>query len=235
MLGIRVRLGDVLSLDVQSLEGAIKGSLEHVGNAKSGLGAEREAPGLFELVAHGVARDVAVAGELMGEGTHVAGPLHVVLAAQRVDPNAVATDVPSRHGQVRHAHHHGRALAVLGDPESVVDRRVGRRGVQPRGRAKIVSWHARQLLGGLGAVLGRRDKGRPSLVGLAIAAFSDESTVHQALGDHHVTERIDDRDVRARAQLQEVSRFEMWRAHEANSPRVDHDELSPLRQATLHP
>ncbi len=37
---------------------------------------------------------MAVARELVREGTHVAGALHVVLAAQRVDAHAVPAELP---------------------------------------------------------------------------------------------------------------------------------------------
>ena len=49
---------------------------------------------------------VAVAGELVRERAHVARALHVVLAAQRVDADAVAADVAGGHRQVGQAHHH---------------------------------------------------------------------------------------------------------------------------------
>ena len=86
--------------------------------------------------AHVVLRDVPVAGELVREGPHVAGALHVVLPAQRVHADALAADVAGDHGQVGHAHHHRRALGVLGDAEAVVDRGVvGRRRRAGRPRA----------------------------------------------------------------------------------------------------
>ena len=76
------------------------------------------------MLARRVVGDMAVAGELVRERAHVAGALHVVLAAQRVHADAVAADVAGGHGEVGHAHDHGRALAVLGDAEAVVDRAV---------------------------------------------------------------------------------------------------------------
>ena len=46
-----------------------------------------------KIVAHRVVGDVPVAGQLVRERAHVAGALHVVLAAQRVHADAVAADV----------------------------------------------------------------------------------------------------------------------------------------------
>src|SRR5699024_8160924 len=88
------------------------------------LALEADVPGLFEDGADALVRDVAVAGELVREGAHVAGALDVVLAAQRVHADAGPAEVTGRHRQVRHAHDHGRALAVLRDAKAVVDRGV---------------------------------------------------------------------------------------------------------------
>jgi hypothetical protein len=48
-----------------------------------------------------------------------------------------------------------------------------------------------------------------------------------------VRERIDDRDVRARPELQVIGRLDVWRAHEVRRARVDHDELRALAQSAL--
>ena len=44
MLGVGVGLQDVLALDVEALERAVDGGVEHVGNAQAGLRVERHAP-----------------------------------------------------------------------------------------------------------------------------------------------------------------------------------------------
>ena len=92
--------------------------------------------------AHRVVGDVAIAGELVRERAHVAGALHVVLAAQRVHADAAAADIAGRHGEVGDRHHRGRALAVLGDAEAVVDRAVAAGGVEPRRAADVGGRHA---------------------------------------------------------------------------------------------
>ena len=73
----------------------------------------------------------------MREGAHVAGALHIVLATQRIDADAVAADIAGDHGEVGHAHDHGRALAVLGDAEAVVDGAIAAGGIEPRGGADL--------------------------------------------------------------------------------------------------
>jgi hypothetical protein len=100
------------------------------------------APELLEDLARGVLGDVAVAGKLVREAPHVAGALDVVLAAQRVHAHAGAAQVAGQHGEVGDAHDGGRALAVLGDAQAVVDRAVAPRGEEAGGGAQFFGVHA---------------------------------------------------------------------------------------------
>ena len=138
VLGVGVALRDVLALHVEALERPADRGVEHVGDAQARLGLDGHAPERLVDLAHLGLRHVPVAGQLVREGAHVARSLHVVLAAQRVDADALAAEVAGEHREVGHAHDHGRALAVLGDAEAVVDRRVAGGGVQPCGRAQLV-------------------------------------------------------------------------------------------------
>ena len=90
MLGVGVGLQDVLALDVDALERAVDRGVEHVGDAQARLLVERHAPSALEQRARRIVRDVPVAGQLVRERAHVAGALHVVLAAQRVHADARA-------------------------------------------------------------------------------------------------------------------------------------------------
>ncbi len=120
------------------------------------------APQRLEHRAGGVVGHVPVAGQLVRERAHVARALHVVLAAQRVDADAVAADVAGGHREVGHAHHHRRALAVLGDAEPVVDGGVAA-GAYRRAAARTLGGrHAGEHLGGLGAVLRSRRRTPPT-------------------------------------------------------------------------
>ncbi|MNP17090.1 hypothetical protein D3C76_1095120 [compost metagenome] len=139
VLGIGVALGDVFALAIQALEAAGQGRLEHVGNAQARVGLQGDVPGLFELRSYHLVGDVPVAGQLMGEGTHVAGALDVVLPAQRVHAHAFTADVAGGHGQVGDAHHRSTALAVFGDAQTVVDRRIATGGIQSRSGTDIGS------------------------------------------------------------------------------------------------
>ena len=50
MLGVGIGLEDVLALDVDALERAVDGGVEHVGDAQARLFLERHAPELLEHV-----------------------------------------------------------------------------------------------------------------------------------------------------------------------------------------
>ena len=202
--GVGVGLGDVLALDEHRLEPAGDGGVEHVGDPHARYGLQMGAPQRLELFAYHVVGDVPVAGQLVRERSHVTGALHVVLPAQRVDTYPVAADVAGRHGQVRHRHHHGGALRMLGDAEAVVDRGVGSGGVQPCCTADLVGRHTGELLDGFGAVLRAADEFLPLPVQLGVAAAHHERQVGQLFVDDDVCHRVDDGHVGARPQLQVV-------------------------------
>ena len=124
--------------DVEGLEVAGDGVVEHVRNPETRFRIEIGAPVLGENAADRVVVDGAVARQLVRERTHVARALDVVLAAQWVDADAGAADVSGGHGEVGHGHHHRRALAVLGDAEPVVNGAVAAFGVKACGAADVL-------------------------------------------------------------------------------------------------
>src|SRR5690606_34649351 len=103
------------------LEAAVERRVEHVRDAEARLWIERNAPVRLERPADAIIGYMPVRGELVGERPHVAGALDVVLASERVDAHAFASEIAGGHRQVRHAEDGGRALAVLGDSKAVVD------------------------------------------------------------------------------------------------------------------
>jgi hypothetical protein len=80
----------------------------------------------------GLIGDVPIARELMSEGTHAADPLNIGLAAQRIDADATTAKVSGREGEIGDREHRGRALAVLGNAEPIIDRRIAAGGIEPR-------------------------------------------------------------------------------------------------------
>ena len=179
-LRVGIGLRDVLALDVDPAEGAFHRRIQHVGDAQARLRIDRHAPLGFVDRPHTGVADVAVARQLVREAAHVAAALHVVLAAQRVHPDAAAAEIAGRHGEVGDRHDRGAALAVLGHAEPVIDRAVAaggdtaapRRGSAPAGTPVIASiasgllprfGHERRPVGeriGI-AALARRNPRRP--------------------------------------------------------------------------
>src|SRR5207237_6097139 len=157
-------------LYVHALERAIERRLEHVGNAQARFGLQWSPPRVFERLAHDRIGHVAVGAELMGEGAHVARALHVVLPAQRVHADAFATQVAGGHGEVGDAHDRGRALAVLGDAEAIVDGAVASGGVQARRAAHTLRSHARDGFRGLWRIALFGDERLPLRERLRLAA-----------------------------------------------------------------
>ena len=235
MLGVGVRLGDVLALDVEPLEGALDRLVQHVVDAQALFGIERHAPEHLEDLPCRIVGDVAVAREFVREGAHVAGALHVVLPAQRIDADAVAPDIAGRHGEVRHRHHRGRALAVLGDAEPVIDRAIAAGGVEPRRGAYIGRRHAGIGLARFRRVLLAGDEAGPMLEIAEIAALAHISLVDQPLGHDDMAQRIEQRDIGAGAQRQVVIRLHMRGLHHVDPAGIGDDQLGALADALLHP
>ena len=205
MLGVGIGLQDVLALHVDAHEGAFDRGIEHVGNAQARLGVELDVPHRLELVAHRVARDMAIAGQFVRERAHVAGALHVILAAQRVHADAGAADIAGRHREVGDRDHRGRALAVLGDAEPVIDRAIAAGGELPRGFAQVFRIDAGHDGGRFRAVLRQRHEGGPFLELAPVAALAHEGFVHQALGDDDMRQRGEHGDIGAGHQRQSAA------------------------------
>ena len=211
MLGVGIGLQDVLALHVEAHEGAFDRGIEHVGNAQARLRVELDVPHRLELLAHRVAGDVAIAGQFVRERAHVAGALHVVLAAQRVHADAGPADIAGRHRQIGDRDDGGRALAVLGDAEAVIDRAVAAGGEQPRRVAQFLRIDAGHDRGRFRAVLRQRDEGRPILELAPVAALAHEGFVDEAFGDDDMRQRGEHGDVGAGHQRQMVLRLDMRR------------------------
>ena len=98
VLRVRIALRDILAFDVEAHEAAVERGFEHVRYAQARLVVQRHAPGGLEALPHGGIGYVPIAREFVRERTHVAGALHVVLAAQRIHADAGATEIAGRHG-----------------------------------------------------------------------------------------------------------------------------------------
>ena len=72
MLGVGIRLQDVLALDDQGLKLAVHRRVEHIGDAQAGLVIQRHAPVGLEQGPRLRVRDMTIAGQLVRERAHVA-------------------------------------------------------------------------------------------------------------------------------------------------------------------
>ena len=147
-------------------------------------------------------------------------------------PTPSPADIAGRHGEVGHRHHHGGALAVLGDAEPVVDRAVAAGGVEPGGGAHLGGRHAgeiaRQRLRRM--LRGSATKSRPGRGIGDIAALGARRPRRQALGDDDMRHRIDQRDVGAGQQRQVVRRPRHAASARGRSARGSATiSLAPLR------
>ena len=170
----------------------------------------------------------------MRERAHVARALHVVLAAQRIHADAGPADVARRHGEVGDRHDRRRALAVLGDAEAVVDRRVAARGIKTGGCADCFRIDAGVLLHGLRRVRAVGDEIRPFAELIQSQRSRDERLVDETFRDDHVRHRSQHGDVGAGLQRQMIGGLDVRRAHEVDAARIDDDQLGALAQALLH-
>ena len=169
----------------------------------------------------------------MGKGAHVAGALHIVLAAHGIDANALATDVPGEHCQIGNAHHRGRALAVLGDTQPVVDGGIAAGGVHTRRLTQQLRRHTGRFLQRLGGLARSADKRQPLGKLDGVAARLDKCRVMQFFRHDHVGHRVEYRDVGPGRDRQVVIRADMGRAHQLDAARIDHDQLRALAQSSL--
>src|SRR5471032_1322590 len=233
VLGIRVALGNVFALAIQALKAAAKGGLEHVGNAQARIGLQGHVPGLFELRPYHLVGDVPVAGQLVGEGAHVAGALNVVLPTQRVHAHAFAADVARGHGQVGDAHDRRAALAVLGDAQAVVDRGVAAGSIQTGGGTDVGRGYAADLAKDFRRVFRAADEFAPAGEIAALATGVDKGLVQQALGDDDVGQGVKHGDVGARAQGQVQFGAGMRRVHQINASRIDDDQSRTFTQTAF--
>ena len=93
-------------MNVDPAELARDRRIQHIGYAHTGIFPESHAPERGELLPDTVVRDMAVTAELMGEGTHVAGPLDIILAAQGINTHPLPANIARGHGEIGHGHDH---------------------------------------------------------------------------------------------------------------------------------
>ncbi len=169
-----IGLENVLALDIEALEGAVDRRIEHVrGCAGPGSGSS-STPHSFSKP-YGLRRSRCGGSRGTRAGTS---------PCRRSPGHCSGRAAGSRRRRGRdcrspwrdwRCHDGRRTLAVLGDAEAVVDRRVAAGGVETRGRAHHLCRNAGEVFGRLGAVAFLGDEGRPVLIFVPVAARARRS------------------------------------------------------------
>ena len=213
MLRVGIGLDDILALNVDALEGAFAGGVQHVGDAQARLALQRDMPGFFEqLRAPRRPKHAGIPENSCGNDPMSQEPCTLFWPRSGFTPTPRLPMLPVSHGEIRHAHHHGRALAVLGDAESVIDGRVAAGRIEASRGAQIGGRNAADGFRGFGRIALFGDELAPLLEGLHIAALFDERLVQQTFGDDHVRHRVDHGDVGAGLQRQMIIGLDVRRS-----------------------
>ena len=218
MVHVGVADAGVLGHDVEGAD-VLAGGVDELRHGLAGLVGKLRLPGLLELLAHGRVGHALVAGVEVGQGPHVAGALHVVLAAQRVDPGEGLPDLAAEHRQIADGDHVGHPAGMLRDAHAVDD------GGIVRLRVRLGHLADRRLVdAGLacdlvqGPALEERPEGLDILRPLLDEIFCVEPAVDDVA--HHAGQQG---DVRARVEPQELAGI----AGHRGLPRVDDEHLRP--------
>ena len=132
--------------------------------------------------------------------------------------------------------HRGGALAVLGDAQSVVDRRRCRRWrTAGRRRAACAAGTPVTASMRLGRILRPGDERLPAVEALDLAAVAAaKAWLARPSVTIDVGQGVDQRHVGARAELEVVVGLDVGRVDQVDLPRVGHDEAGAFPQAALH-
>ena len=122
MLLIGLRLCGVLADDVQRVEFASFHRGEHVAEMPAPLAWKRGVPGRLELSDGDGIFDILSAQKLVGNRSHVAAALHVVLPSQRIETRAVSSDMTAEQRQIDECSDVVDRIVMLGDPEGPTER-----------------------------------------------------------------------------------------------------------------
>ena len=159
------------------------------------MGRQGDAPGPFEFMADRVVGHILIAGILVGQDAHIAGPLDVVLAADGADAGGVMTVVAGHEAQVGAGDDTFDALRELGDAHAPEGHGVLGRGEQARSPADVA-----------GVEMGCRSDGFRSvfflghffgIVGKACRMLFDEIVVDQVFRDDDMGHGVEEEHVRA--------------------------------------
>src|SRR3954449_1685378 len=225
LVDVRVRQERVLAHHVHAAHAALERGGDDLGDRQALVRVERDAPRLLEALAHAGRVDGLVVRIHHRDQPGVGRALHVVLAAQRVQPRAGPADVAGDRAHRDQAARVVGARRVLGDPHAPVDDARVRLAPQAGSEPDRVGVDSGDLLGALRRVL------LDHLRDLAVVrgARGDEVAVDQPEADDLVHDAVVEGDVRAGLDLA----VDVGVVGDPLAPRVDHDELRPAAAGLL--
>ena len=124
---------------------------------------------------------------------------------------------------------------MLCHAKAVIDRAIAARCIQPGRGTQVCGWNLGDGLQRFGAVAVFRNKGRPILKLIPVAAVPHKGFVDQPLGDDGVRHGRQNRDIGAGAERQMVLRLNMRGTDKIGAARINDNQLGPLAQPPLHP
>ena len=116
----------IFAEDVEGGEIAAFHRFEHVADVPAALGIEFAVPGFFEFRAQLIVFNMLKSREAIGNGTHVAAALDVVLSAERIYAAAVTADVSRQEREINQGPNVVDGVVMLGDAKGPAE--LGTRG-----------------------------------------------------------------------------------------------------------
>ena len=149
-------------------------------------------------------------------------------------PTPGPPDISGRHREVRDPEHHRAALAMLRNAEAVVNRGVGRAGIQTRGGANLIGGHAGDFLDASGELRARRRTfSTPRTRAGRIAAATNASSVRCSVTTTCASALISATLVPGRS-CRWYDAATCGMPHNFGDARIRDDQLRALAEPALH-
>lgn len=217
--GVRVRHRRVLPHQIHPPDLVPERGLHHLHHRQPGRTAQRVVPERLEVPPGIGVVHPPISWKERGEEPHVGGALDVVLATERVEPGASAADVPREQRQVHEAPGVVGAMDVLRDSHAPEDQGVLCPGVQPGGLPDQRGGEPADRFHDLRA----KALQVPAKLLESLGARREERRVGQPLLDDDVHHRVQDGDVGAGPELQEMRR----EPRQLGPSHIDDDQTGP--------
>ncbi len=227
MVGVRVRHRRVLAQHVHTSDASLARRIHDLHHGEARLRVELLPPVLLEARVGFRVIHALVVREHHRNEPRVGGALHVVLAAQRMQPRSGLADLAGHQGERDEAARVVGAVHVLRDAHAPQDHRTFRRGIGTRHLADRFRRDA-----AVGRHRLRAEALRVLLEGFESGgALADELRVHEVLLEDRVDHRVEERHVHVRRELQHAPGV----PGDVGAPRVGDHQLRAALHRVLDP